>query len=114
MDSNDKDRGTIKWTSMMMPEHVAMLKDYLKNEYEAEEKPIMDEQVMEQIFMSIEESCEQHQTIDLHVHEKIKREKIRGRVTYIHFLDRYILMDTEQLFKRKIKFEDVVGMEFVE
>ncbi|WP_227397208.1 YolD-like family protein [Jeotgalibacillus aurantiacus] len=113
MDSNGKDRGTIKWTSMMMPEHVAMLKDYLKNEYEAEEKPIMDEQVMEQIFMSIEESCEQHQTIDLHVHEKIKREKIRGRVTNINYMDRHITMDTDELFNRKIKFDDVVGIEFI-
>ncbi|MFC7060866.1 YolD-like family protein [Halobacillus seohaensis] len=37
------DRGTIKWTSLMMPEHIEMLKEVWKED-EKEEKAILDEQ----------------------------------------------------------------------
>ncbi|GIP64468.1 hypothetical protein J32TS6_30230 [Virgibacillus pantothenticus] len=37
------DRVTIKWTSIMLPEHVEMLEEVWK-EQEYKEKPILDEQ----------------------------------------------------------------------
>ncbi|GGB27006.1 hypothetical protein GCM10011409_00360 [Lentibacillus populi] len=37
------DRGTIKWTSIMMPEHIKLLND-MWEELERKEKPILDDQ----------------------------------------------------------------------
>lgn len=38
-----KDRGTIKWTAMMLPEHVELLKQ-LEHEQQKVKKPELDEQ----------------------------------------------------------------------
>lgn len=40
------DRGNIKWTAMMLPEHVELLQD-LNKQQEYKSKPILDEQQME-------------------------------------------------------------------
>ncbi|GGF28051.1 hypothetical protein GCM10010954_28930 [Halobacillus andaensis] len=40
---NPNDRGTIKWTSLMLPEHVEMVQEIFK-EQEREEKLQLDEQ----------------------------------------------------------------------
>ncbi|GAB3807081.1 YolD-like family protein [Virgibacillus kimchii] len=42
------DRGSIKWSAMMMPEHIEMLKKSWK-EQERREKPLLDEQQKEEI-----------------------------------------------------------------
>ncbi|TCP24503.1 YolD-like protein [Scopulibacillus darangshiensis] len=43
-----KDRGTIKWTSLMLPEHMTALRQW-KADYKKIEKPILDEQEYEEI-----------------------------------------------------------------
>ncbi|MGD7045763.1 YolD-like family protein [Jeotgalibacillus proteolyticus] len=37
------DRGTIKWTSLMLPEHVEMVKEIYKEQNKVD-KPLLDEQ----------------------------------------------------------------------
>lgn len=46
------DRGSIKWSAMMMPEHIQMLNEYWK-EQEWKEKPILDEQQKEEIGIKL-------------------------------------------------------------
>lgn len=43
-----KDRGNIKWTSLMLPEHVKLLRDWA-NEDESIRKPMLDEQELDQM-----------------------------------------------------------------
>ncbi|GEN31675.1 hypothetical protein HNQ35_002040 [Cerasibacillus quisquiliarum] len=43
MNEHIKDRGTKKWTSIMLPEHVKALKQLLADERK-EQKPLLDEQ----------------------------------------------------------------------
>ncbi|KIL45194.1 YolD-like family protein [Jeotgalibacillus soli] len=51
-----KDRGNIKWQSaMMLPEYVKLL-DKARMDYEKIEKPIIDEQMMQEIEMNIHEA----------------------------------------------------------
>jgi len=42
MVNQNKDRGNIKWTSLMLPEHVQMVKEIWKEE-EKVQKPVLDE-----------------------------------------------------------------------
>ncbi|MFC7060778.1 YolD-like family protein [Halobacillus seohaensis] len=44
---NPNDRGTKKWTSLMMPEHIEMLQEVWKED-EKEKKAILDEQQIEE------------------------------------------------------------------
>ncbi|HEY4601282.1 MAG TPA: YolD-like family protein [Cerasibacillus sp.] len=43
MNDHIKDRGTKKWTSIMLPEHVKALRE-LNKELDKVQKPILDEQ----------------------------------------------------------------------
>lgn len=48
--TNIHDRGNIKWTAIMLPEHVQML-DEIFNGPEKKKKPILDEQEIQEINM---------------------------------------------------------------
>ena len=50
-----KDRGTIKWTSLMLPEHVKTLRDWAAED-KLEKKPELDEQAFEQIGIVVMDS----------------------------------------------------------
>lgn len=53
MDVNE--RGTKKWTSLMLPEHVQMLEE-LDQEQDRKEKPVLDEQMITENYMVMEEA----------------------------------------------------------
>lgn len=50
-----RDRGTIKWTSMMLPEHLTQLKQDLLDVSKME-KPSLDEQQIEEIDILVSEA----------------------------------------------------------
>jgi len=54
-----RDRGSIKWTAMMLPEHVELLRKWAKEDHH-KKKPELDEQRLEEL----------NQLIHLSFHEK--------------------------------------------
>ena len=46
-----RDRGRIKWVSMMLPEHIKLLRDWVKEDQYEEQKEI-DEQQLELMNMT--------------------------------------------------------------
>ncbi|WP_082234583.1 YolD-like family protein [Halobacillus massiliensis] len=50
---NPNDRGTIKWTSLILPEHVEMVQEIFK-EQEREEKLQLDEQQLQDNALALE------------------------------------------------------------
>ncbi|WP_077622861.1 YolD-like family protein [Sediminibacillus massiliensis] len=68
---NDKvnDRGTIKWTSMMLPEHVEMLNQWYESENDVE-KPILSEDQLEEMQRTILEAMEYKRKISLFFFEQ--------------------------------------------
>ncbi|WP_196493695.1 YolD-like family protein [Ornithinibacillus caprae] len=62
------DRGSIKWTSLMLPEHVQILKN-LDQEDKKIQKPILDEQEFEIINQRLIEAATQGNHIELSVYE---------------------------------------------
>ncbi|MFG6150626.1 YolD-like family protein [Halobacillus sp. B23F22_1] len=65
--ANMKDRGTIKWTSIMMPEHIEMLKEVWKED-ERIEKPVIDEQQMEENSFALQRSMANDLTVKVKYH----------------------------------------------
>lgn len=55
MDVNE--RGTKKWTSLMLPEHIQML-EKMEKEQEYKEKPIIDEQMKAENYVLLQEALE--------------------------------------------------------
>lgn len=52
-----KDRGTKKWTAMMLPEHVEQLRNERKEDGKVK-KPVLDEQQLEELNIALGEALE--------------------------------------------------------
>ncbi|MGE8080440.1 YolD-like family protein [Peribacillus loiseleuriae] len=93
-----KDRGTIKWTAMMLPEHVQSLNDALVSE-QSIVQPILDEQELEAIELTICEAITFNNPIITVVYSGGYTNTITGTVHYInHMESQMILQDNEGLF----------------
>ncbi|MGD6815641.1 YolD-like family protein [Metabacillus sp. 84] len=78
-----RDRGNIKWTSMMLPEHVKLLRQW-KEEERHTAKPEIDEQQLEEFNEIICIAMEHHQPLRFTIHE---HEQLVPYTGHIHFLD---------------------------
>ncbi|SDJ68530.1 YolD-like family protein [Sediminibacillus albus] len=76
------ERGTIKWTSLMLPEHVEMLRS-LWAEDEKQSKPIIDDQELEVISLVVSEAWEQGKPVKLIVFRQSSKLVITGKITAI-------------------------------
>lgn len=65
-----RDRGRIKWTSLMLPEHVKTLRNLWNDEYERVPKPILDEMELEEIDKKISYSLEFSYKVKMRVWEE--------------------------------------------
>lgn len=90
-----RDRGRIKWTSMMLPEHVKMLRDWVKED-QYEQKKEMDEQQLELMNETISEAIEFDQFITITHYRNRKYEIVIGKIHYwneltkrLHVVDRF-------------------------
>jgi hypothetical protein len=52
-----RDRGAMKWTAMMLPEHVKLLRDWTEED-QYEQKPELDEQMIEEMNTLLCEAME--------------------------------------------------------
>ncbi|RWZ58934.1 YolD-like family protein [Halobacillus fulvus] len=89
MDSRNRDRGTIKWTSLMLPEHVEMIKQLWKED-ERVEKGIMDEQKAIEIDFLIQRALNDDLTVKVKVYNGFDYEEIEMKMEYVHKLDRKV------------------------
>ena len=79
----NKDRGTIKWTAMMLPEHVAMLRD-LQYEHSKQPKPELEPQQIEEYEYIICEAMEYDEELNFRYWKNGFFEEFTGKV---HFID---------------------------
>lgn len=90
-----RDRGRIKWTSMMLPEHVKLLRDWVAEETFEQEREI-DEQQHELMNEILSEAMEFDRFITITHYRKPRYELIIGKVHYwdemaqkLHVIDRF-------------------------
>lgn len=79
----NRDRGTIKWNTMMLPEHVKLLREW-KEEDEKAEKPNLDEWALEELSNQITLAYQHRLPIQLTVW---KEKKAAEWVTVIERID---------------------------
>ncbi|UOE96087.1 YolD-like family protein [Alkalihalobacillus sp. LMS39] len=78
----NRDRGTMKWTAMMLPEHVAMMRE-LEKEYKKLPKPELDEQQAEEFERTICEAMEFNQALSFEFWDDGEHKRIVGKVHHI-------------------------------
>ncbi|WP_226671568.1 YolD-like family protein [Metabacillus litoralis] len=78
-----RDRGNIKWTSMMLPEHVKLLRTWSETDM-YQEKPELDEQQLEQFNEMIFHAMEEH--VEL-IFTYYKNHFFHTCSGYVHYID---------------------------
>jgi broad-specificity NMP kinase len=74
-----RDRGRIKWTSMMLPEHVKLLRDWVKED-RYEQKKVIDEQQLESMNEVLMEAVEFDQLVAITHYQNHNYEIVVGKV----------------------------------
>jgi hypothetical protein len=90
-----RDRGKIKWTSMMLPEHVKMLRDWVKEDtYEYRKE--LDEQQLELMNETISCAIELNQFVTITHYHQNHYELVIGKIHHfdalekkLHIIDRF-------------------------
>ena len=106
------DRGIIKWTAMMIPEHVQSLKSLLTDE-EKIQKPILDEQEIEEIETIILGAMEYHQTLIFQIYDNGFITYITGKTHYIDHINKPFRVMDEHQQVHYINFYDVMHVQNV-
>ncbi|MGN7324767.1 YolD-like family protein [Bacillus altitudinis] len=79
-----RDRGTIKWTAMMLPEHVAQLKHDLA-ETKKTDKPIIDEQQAEEFESIIAYAMSVNKPLNFSIFDLGVVNQLKGFTQYINY-----------------------------
>ncbi|PLT28175.1 YolD-like family protein [Peribacillus deserti] len=85
-----RDRGNIKWTSLMLPEHVNMLRKFANEEYYEESEPIIDEQQLEEVNNLIAESMEFTYPLHFQYYRNKRMNSLEGFVHYVDDINRQL------------------------
>lgn len=89
-----RDRGKMKWTAMMMPEHVGLLRKYAADD-DKTKKPELDEQELEEINCIIYDSLNYTMPIRVEIWENGYFKRHEGIVDKIDYLSRTITLDSD-------------------
>lgn len=77
-----KDRGTKKWTSIMMPEHIEKLEE-MWTEQNHESMPELDEQQIQENEINIQEALQDDLKINIKYFANNKYKNIEGHLQYV-------------------------------
>ncbi|WP_217585485.1 YolD-like family protein [Lentibacillus saliphilus] len=104
-----KDRGTIKWTSLMLPEHVKMLKE-LWDEQQIEPRPILDAQELDRFNNQLIQAYETQTSLKIAVYMVNRVSWQTGFITKLDPTSKSIELQTNT-HKRSISIYDVVDIQ---
>ncbi|MEI3606108.1 YolD-like family protein [Pseudogracilibacillus sp. SE30717A] len=103
------DRGTMKWVSLMLPEHVEMLKEVF---IEYKEKPILDEQKMTEIDQLLKHALKHQVTIEMTYFHDGDHLTLRGKLAKIDQWKGYIVLKNED--GNQLSLSSVIDVEIIE
>ena len=105
-----KDRGTKKWTSLMLPEHVTYLKDMWTRELK-EKKPMLDEQQRELMDGVLREAIQRKQKVQLVCYRNGHMESLIGFVA--RYGDNQLHLQVNVSKKMTVYLNDIVSLELL-
>ncbi|MEC1289398.1 YolD-like family protein [Bacillus mojavensis] len=106
-----RDRGTIKWTSMMLPEHLTQLKQDLIDVSKIE-KPSLDDQQIEEMDLLVSEALEFNKELKLKLFNNGFVENVAGRVHYINFEQQKLHVKDQNDNTVYINMNDIIGVTY--
>ncbi|WP_141431887.1 YolD-like family protein [Bacillus sp. 03113] len=113
MDKRLKDRGLMKWTGLMFPEHVAMLRQ-MRGEQDLCEKPIVDDFMRAEFDEGIFYAMEYNLTVRFTTWQAGMIEYVTGFIHYIDHVTEELRIETFSDGFKRVRMADVVRVDVVE
>ncbi|WP_339148390.1 YolD-like family protein [Sutcliffiella sp. BMC8] len=105
-----RDRGNIKWTSLMLPEHVKMIRQhYLEEDYQS--KPEIDEQQHELLNEKINEALEFGSEVEIKYFEDHKVKSFIGTIHFVNVMEKKLHVVDQTGQKKYIKLLDLIDIQ---
>lgn len=93
---NIRDRGTKKWTSLMLPENVEMLKGAFAED-DRVEKPLIDEQQKLENDMLLQSALHNNLTVAIKYFKDYEFHDIKGKVLFIDAMGRVLCLEDMEI-----------------
>lgn len=93
---NLRDRGTKKWTSLMLPEHVEALQEVWR-EQDYKEMPEIDEQQIIENNLLLEDALENDLEVSVKYYTNHEHKTMKGNLLMIDPLNKIIYLEKEQI-----------------
>ncbi|WP_345806164.1 YolD-like family protein [Bacillus subtilis] len=106
-----RDRGTIKWTSMMLPEHLTQLKQDLIDVSKIE-KPSLDDQQIEEMDLLVSEALEFNKELKFKLFNNGFVENVNGRVHYMNFEQHRLHVKDQRDKTVYINMNNIIGVTY--
>lgn len=100
-----KDRGNMKWTAMMLPEHLVKIREW-KEEQFYDKKRELTEWELEEIEGTIQRAFKQRMNIKLTLWNDNRLREVRGIITGVDVYKKMMLLETDFAVNR-ILFEEI-------
>lgn len=107
-----RDRGNIKWTAIMLPEHVAAVKQEVIN-LEKVNQPILDEDRLTEIEMLIHEAMEYNLQLEFKLFKKGYIESIIGHTHFIDYIKKEFRIKDKNDLIHNVSFQKIVDVQKV-
>ncbi|WP_057914291.1 YolD-like family protein [Peribacillus muralis] len=104
-----RDRGNKKWVSLMLPEHVKMLREYDASCNKIQ-KPSLDEQKYEQFNEIISEAMEMNNTLEFAYYHQGEIRQYIGNIHYFDLLKKELRIIDQRAEKHFLKFENIIDI----
>ncbi|MGP4107138.1 YolD-like family protein [Virgibacillus sp. L01] len=104
-----KDRGTIKWASLMLPEHVKLLQDMWQDDYRMT-KPVLDSQEIEMLNAQILEAFELGSTVSVSIYSDGTVFDHIGVIIKLDSQTNHIILQSTDSTHVTIPFNDILSI----
>ncbi|WP_337020010.1 YolD-like family protein [Oceanobacillus massiliensis] len=101
------DRGTIKWTAMMMPEHIQMLNEYWET-VEYKDKPLLDEQELNEINSKLQMAIQDDLSIEVKYYKDFDFQMVKGKLFKLDSINNVLIFQNTD--RNKVKFSDIIDV----
>ncbi|MEK3886794.1 YolD-like family protein [Bacillus sp. FSL K6-3431] len=108
-----RDRGTKKWTAMMLPEHVAMIKA-MNNDYYKMNKPILDEYQLSEIDEKINTAVEFRLPVKFELWNDGYTEELEGIINKVDDINKHVRIVDLKGDLINIDYESIIEIDFAD
>ncbi|MFB7140515.1 YolD-like family protein [Gottfriedia sp. NPDC056225] len=104
-----RDRGTIKWTSMMLPEHVKILRDWKVSQNYEQPKDV-DEQLLEEMNRQLQQAIHEDASVQITYYKDHYHHNVKGKIGKINLHQNRLSIYEEQAGYMELYLSDIVDV----